>query len=142
MVIQQAQAILERLGPEYDLHVVLDDEPAAGWEGILRDEIGHWTRLDQQGRRKLAISWIAGQTSRPETAVERLEVLLNAMLELSPGSFDLIAGALVEAAMSLGEEASAEFYARSSLAAAHFHVPQMKRIEAALASITERRPTS
>ncbi len=142
MVTQQAQAILERLGPDYNLHVVLDNEPTAGWGGILRDEIGHWARLDQPRRRELAISWITGQTSRPETAVERLEVLFNAMLELSPESFDLIAGALVEATLSLDEKTSAAFYASSSRAAAYFQVPQMTRIEAALTPITERRPTS
>ncbi len=142
MVTQQAQTILERLGFDYDLHVVLDDEPNAGWGGILRDEIRHWARLDKARRRELAISWIAGQTSRPESAVERLEALFNAMLELSLESFDLVADALVEAAISLGEEASAEFHARSSRAAAYFRVPQMTRIEAALRPIAERRPTS
>ena len=142
MVTQQAQAILERLGPEYDLHVVLDDESASGWGGILRDEIRHWARLSQPRRRELAIGWITGLTSRRETAVKRLEALFNAMLELSPESFDLVADALVEAAMSLDEQASVEFHASSSRAAAYFHVPQMTRIEAALAPITNRRRTS
>jgi tetratricopeptide (TPR) repeat protein len=142
IVTQQAQAILERLGPDYDLHVVLDDEPAAGWGGILRDEIRHWARLDEARRRELAISWVAGQVSRPESAVDRLEALFNAMLELSLDGFDLVAGALVEAAISAGEEASAEFHKRSSQAAAHFRVPQMTRIEAALRPTAERRPMS
>lgn len=131
-VVAQAKAVLDRLGTAYDLHRILDELPEGRWEGMLREEIGHWARVAEEDRAELAGSWISGQERRRAGAERRQEALFAAMLELPPAAFDLVAASLVETALSLEEGTRAWFFDLCSRAAARFHIPQMSRLEVAL----------
>lgn len=130
-VVEQARSILERLGPDYDLHLVLDTEAEGGWSGILRDEVRHWARTGPPVVGELALAWVRGMVGRDATAVERTEALFGAVLELPPEDFDVIATAITTSVASLPPDEAARFRSRAERAAARFHIPQMRRLEAA-----------
>ncbi|MBW3667136.1 MAG: tetratricopeptide repeat protein [Actinobacteria bacterium] len=130
-VVEQARSILERLGPGYDLHLLLDTEAEEAWPGVLRDEVRHWARTGPPVIGELASAWLAGMVERDATSVERSEALFAAVLELPPEDFDAIATAITTSLGSLPPDQAARFRSRAGRAAARFHIPQMRRLETA-----------
>lgn len=131
-VIDQANAVLDRLGHLYHLHVVLDTEPQETWSGVLRDEVRHWVRCEEDKRGELIRDWVVGQLERPGTAVERCAALFDALLELPPEAFGTVTKQM-RARLAAIDEAKADlFRSHAARAAARFRLPQMQRLERAL----------
>ena len=124
-VARQAAAVLERVGSATtsDLLFVLDLEPRANWEGILREELARSVDAEPDVRRSDAAAWIDG------SSVERTEAWLGVLLELPPDQMESLIRAALEALGPRGHEAEERFRSVLSRAAARFHVPQLLRLE-------------
>lgn len=131
-VAEQASAILDRLGPDYDLHLVLDTAPQETWPGVLRDEVRHWARSGAPLVGQRVSAWVSGIMDRGATAVEREEAMFAAILELPPEDFDTITTAITTSVAALSPDQATRYRAQAKRAAARFHLPQMQRLEAAL----------
>jgi len=124
-VAAQAAAVLERNGgaTANDLLLVLDEEPQASWEGILREELARSGEAPPDVRRADAAVWIDG------SSVERAEVWLGGLLELPPDRMETLIRSALEALGTRDPAVKERFRADVARAAARFHVPQLLRLE-------------
>lgn len=124
-VAAQAAAVLERIGGAIanDLVLVLEQEPQASWEGIVREELARSSEAPPDVRRADAATWIDG------SSVERAEAWLGGLLELPPERMETLIRSALEALGSRDAAVKERFRADVSRAAARFHVPQLLRLE-------------
>jgi len=124
-VAAQAAAVLERIGDATanDLLLVLEQEPRASWEGIVREELARSGEASADVRRADAATWIDG------SSVERAEAWLGGLLELPPERMETLARSALEALGSRDAAVKERFRADVSRAASRFHVPQLLRLE-------------
>ncbi len=124
-VAVQSAAVLERIGgaTAHDLQLVLDLEPQASWEGIVREELARSVEAPPAERQEDSATWIDG------SSVERTETWLGCLLELPPESMESLVRSALEALGSRDALAKERFHADVSRAAARFHVPQLLRLE-------------
>lgn len=129
-VARQAADVCERLGggPE-DLPALLDREPQERWRAIVGEELVRWVDAGASDRRAEAAAWIEGQLERPGAAVELADALLGALLELPPDDMEAIVRSVVEALTQRDEDTAGRVRTDVSMAMAHFHVPQMMRLQ-------------
>ena len=124
-VAAQAVAVLERIGAATanDLLLVLEQEPQASWEGLVREELARSCEAPQEVRRADAAAWIDG------SSVERAETWLGGLLELPPERMETLIRSALDALGSRDPAAKERFRSDVSRAAARFHVPQLLRLE-------------
>jgi len=130
-VAAQAIGVLHRIGrgTTNDLLQVLDQEPRAGWEGILREELARSRDAPPDVRRTDAATWIDGSST------ELAEVWLGGLLELPSEGMETLIRSALEALGSCDAAVRERFHADVSRAAARFHVPQLLRLEESLRRI-------
>jgi tetratricopeptide (TPR) repeat protein len=124
-VAAQAESVLARLGEATadDLRWVLEREPQAIWEGILREELARSCDAPADARRADAATWI------DEPGVERAEAWLGGLLELPPERMETLIRSALEALGSRETAVKERFRADVARAASRFHVPQLLRLE-------------
>lgn len=124
-VAAQAAAVLERLGAATaeDLLLVLEEEPQASREGIVREELARSCAAPPDVRRADAAAWIDG------SSVERAETWLGGLLELAPEDMETLIRAALEALGPRDAAVKERFRSNVARAAARLHVPQLLRLE-------------
>jgi len=114
---------------------VLDGEVSDRWPGIVREEVGRWAEADPEEMRAEAEAWINGLTRRARDAVDLAEVLLGALLELTPPHMDHVITLTMEALAGQDQDKREEFRSSMARAMPRFPSPQFMRIQDAFAQV-------
>jgi len=129
-VVEQARALLARLGPGTDdLLTVIRETPHESWEALVREELVRSASAPPGGQRDEAGMWIRG------SSVELGRAWLGVLLELPPAAFESLARAALEALPAFEPEAQRRFRDDIGRAGASFHVPQLLRLEETFARL-------
>lgn len=130
----QAEQLLARRPGDAsaDLLNVVDAEPPDEWLGLLREEVLRAVEVPDRARRDIVRGFVDGLLTRPDTAYDLAETLLQAVLELPPRAYDLLASALAESCADRPGEDAARLHAVISSAMARFAIPQWQRLAATL----------
>lgn len=134
LVLDQARELLDRLSgdKQTDLLAVLDQEPAASWTAILREEVLRWCEASRAERVRAVHLFIEGLLARPGASYGLAECLVGVMLELSPIPYEEMVACVVQVTGQLAEPEEELVRAILGSAMARFAIPQWQRLAAGL----------
>ncbi len=133
----QVRQLLAQLPPAAgdDLLAVLDDETSDRWAATIREEVLRLLETPADERRAAVASFLDGVLTRPRSAHQLVQSLLNVLLELPPPAYDAMVRAVVAAAIETSVEPGNRLRSVMRSAMARFPVPQWDRLATGFDSV-------
>jgi len=130
----QAREVLHRLGGPHpgDLLAVLDEEDAASWPALVREEFARAAATSTTEQDRLLRSTFDGLLARPGRSYDLAESVLQVVLELPPRPYASAVAAVVAACADRPDDEVDRLRSVLSSALARFAIPQWQRLVASL----------
>ncbi|MDQ3627479.1 MAG: hypothetical protein M3419_01415, partial [Actinomycetota bacterium] len=135
----QARQLLSRLPgrTHEDLLVVLDAEPRERWATVLREEVLRIVDLPVRQRSVIVEGFLDGALARPGASYDLVESLLQVVIELPPGGYGLLVGAIEDACADRPGQDTERLRAVIASVMARFALPQWQRLAASLNAVAQ-----